>query len=585
MKKTGTILFLILFAVAVLAACGSQKAEPGQTGTAAAHVLPETSPQIVPSQEIEQAPVRIRVFQTSDIHGYLTDTSSGDESTFQYRLAFIAQIVNEARASGEYDDVLLLDGGDIYQGNPVSNLLMGNALRAALDAMDYDAVVLGNHEFDWGVTAWCVDPDATVPAYSLDGFSGDPDIPVLACNLYYAGTGQRVGFTRDYAIVEKAGRRIVLIGFIPDYHGSVLAERIAPYTIDGDLETFAARVREINAAEQPDVTVVLAHAEPRSIAKVLELADVQLVTGGHKHNGIYGISENGVPYIQANCNALGYASATIIVAPDGSVRVEDPLYTPITMNRKVLYDTAENAARLDRTVLSISHAAWEEVRDEMGEVLGYIDTPIRQRGLVSDNGATSAGNWITGLMLRAASSEGVVAAFYNSGGIRKSFEITGGDSQRILTAGDIYTIAPFSNTWLVYELTGAELAQQLINGFVDPDYGDQMSGLKFDYVNHGTKDDPDIEILRITLDNGTEVDIHDEKTLYRVCVSNYSATAAGSVFEHKTPLVPVAEAPIDNLTMILLLRQEARDNGGRISVDTGVRGTLVEESAALDDAA
>ena len=61
---------------------------------------------------------RIRVFETTDIHGYLMETSSGDERTFLYRLAYIAHLVNEAREDPAYDDVLLLDGGDTYQGTP-----------------------------------------------------------------------------------------------------------------------------------------------------------------------------------------------------------------------------------------------------------------------------------------------------------------------------------------------------------------------------------------------------------------------------------------------------------------------------------
>ena len=90
----------------------------------------------------EANPVKtIEVFETTDVHGYLVDTSSGNESTFQYRMAYIANAVNEARANAENDAVLLLDGGDIYQGTPVSNLTYGNALRAAYDAMGYDAVL------------------------------------------------------------------------------------------------------------------------------------------------------------------------------------------------------------------------------------------------------------------------------------------------------------------------------------------------------------------------------------------------------------------------------------------------------------
>ena len=523
--------------------------------------------------------VRIRVIETTDIHGYLVDTSSGSESTFQYRLAYIARIVNEARGSGEYDDVLLLDGGDAYQGAPVSNLLTGAAVRAAMDAMDYDAMVLGNHEFDWGVAAYCADPDGTVPAYELGEFSGDPDIPILAYNLYDAGSGERVGFTRDYAVVEKAGLRIALIGYIPDYSMDIIAEEIAPYTIDGDLSRLAARVAEINAAERPDITVVMAHAAPESVAAAMDPNEVDLVTGGHSHKGVYGAAENGVPYIQGGCNGQGYAAATFVVTDGGDVVVEDAMYTPVSGYGGELYDTPENADRLDGTILAISRAAWEAVSDEMSETLGYIDTPI-DRTKTGDNGSTTGGNWFTGLMLRETRSQGVVAAFYNSGGIRASLSLPAGDAAREITVGDVYAIAPFNNYWFVYEITGAELAQQLADGFRNPNYGDQMSGLTFTYIDRGGGPAPDIEIVSITLDDGTEVDVGDGETLYRVCTSNYSATLPGSVFEDKEPLFPETEAPIDNLAMIALLREEARDNEGYIAVDAGARGTCLNADAS-----
>ena len=513
---------------------------------------------------------RIAVFETSDIHGYLLDTSGGDADTFQYRLAYIAQIVNEARASDSYDDVLLLDGGDIYQGMPVSNMTLGAAMRAAFDAMDYDAVTLGNHEFDWGVSAYCADPDGTIPAYELGDYRGDPDIPILASNLYYAGTEDRVGFTRDYVIVEKAGARIALIGYVDDYTMTIMADQIAPYDIDGDLSAFAARVREINAAEKPDATVVLCHCTPVTVAEALSPEDADLVCGGHLHDGIYGVAGSGVTYIQANASAQGYASAVIVLGEDGSVRVESPMYTPITDNKEALYDTPENTAHLDSAVLDISHAAWDEISDEMSEVLGYIDTSIEKKGYLSDR-TTSGGNWITTLMLRETQNRGVVAAFFNMKGVRANLTIPEGETRGIFTVGDVYSLVPFNNTWLIFELSGAELAQQLLNGFINTDYGDQVSGLTYEYLNYGTEDEPDIEIISITLDEGTPVDIHDTETLYRVCTSNYNATLEGSVFQGKEPLVPEAEAPIDNLTVIDLLREEARDNEGYIAVDTSPR--------------
>lgn len=531
------------------------------------------------SGEASAEGTRIRVFETTDLHGYLMDTSSGSEDTFQYRLAYIAQLVSDARASDEFDDVLLLDGGDTYQGAPVSNLLTGAAVRAAMDAMDYDATVLGNHEFDWGVTAYCADPDGTVPAYDIGGFSGDPDIPILASNLYYAGTNDRVDFTKDYVIVEKAGFRIALIGYIPNYRADIMAEEIAPYSIDASLSVLAERVREIHAEEQPDVTVVMAHASPQAVAAALDPAEVDLVTGGHSHQGVYGVAENGIPFIQGACQGQGYATATIVVTEDGNVTVEDPLYTGITFNRGLLYDTPENAANLDDTVLAISHAAWTDVSDEMSEVLGYIDTPV-DGTKTGDNAATYAGNWFTGLMLRATEPYGAVAAFYNSGGIRTFLRIPSGETTRVLTAGDVYAIAPFSNYLYVYDITGAELAQQLKDGFRNGNYGDQMSGLTFTYEIDGAGRNAEITIVSITLDDGTAVDPTDDETLYRVCTSNYSATLDGSVFVDKEPVIPAAESPIDNLAMIDLLRAEARDNDGYIAVDTGVRGTCLNPEAS-----
>ena len=572
---------LCLLLAAVLLCCGAfgQRVE-SSAETPAPSAIPAVTEALISEESSADAPGQrtIRIFETSDIHGYLLDTTGGEEATFQYRLAYIAQVVNEARVDGQYDDVLLVDGGDIYQGMPVSNLSKGAAMIAALDAMDYDAVALGNHEFDWGVSEYCADADATLPAYRIGDFAGDPEIPVLAYDLYFADTQERVPFTRDYVIVEKAGLRVALIGYIPDYSYTIMQEKIAPYAIKEELSALSRRVKEINAAEQPDVTIVMAHAAPVEVAAALSPEDVDLVTGGHKHMGIYGVAESGVPYIQSDSHAKGYASATIVIDGDGTVRIEEPFYTSITKDEEALFDTPENADHLDPTVLTISHQAWDEICDEMEEVLGYIDTPLEKNGYVGSH-ETSGGNWYTGMMLRATASDGVVAAFYNRAGFRADITIPVGESRCDLTVGNVYAIAPFNNFWLIYELTGEELARQIENGYLQNNFGDQMSGLTYTYINHSTKDQPDIEVVSITLSDGTEVDIHDSQTLYRVCTSDFNATLTGSVFEGKEPLYPAAEAPLDNLTLIHFLRQEARDNEGYIAVDTSPRGTCIQGEA------
>lgn len=517
---------------------------------------------------------RILVIETTDIHGYIMDASSGKEETFQYRLAYIAHLVHEARASGEYDDVLLLDGGDLYQGTPFSNLTGGAAIRAALDVMDYDAIALGNHEFDWDVTEYAADQDGTIAPYVLGDYFGDAKTPILASNLYDSATGERVPFTQDYAIVEKAGLKIAIVGYIPNYRKSIMFEKIAPYTIDPDIDRLDALIQKVRDEEKPDALIILAHADPVDVAEAVDPSIVDLVAGGHSHKINADWASNGIPYIQGYYYGNGFASAVLVVAPNGEVTVEDVQYTSITDHKEWLYATEENAAHLDPEVMEISIATWTAVQEEMSEVLGYTDTPILK---VKEVGACSAGNWITGLMLRATQADGALMAFYNIGGIRTSLEIPEGQTTREITVYDMYTITPFANSLLLYDITGQELATLLQQGLNQPNYGDQMTGLTFTYTATGDSDTPRAEreftIKSITLDDGTVVDINDTETLYRVCTSNYNATMPDSVFEGKEPVIPLADAPIDNEEFIRLLREEK----GYIPVDTGARGIDVTE--------
>lgn len=545
--------------------------------------MPEVTPTDEPTGTSAVTPAvngarRILVIETTDIHGYLLDASSGEESTFEYRLAYIAKEADRARKSGEYDDVILLDGGDIYQGTPVSAMTEGAALRAAMESIRYDAVCLGNHEFDWDVTECAADASATMAAYRMGEYEGDPDIPVVASDLYDAATRQRVDFTKDYVILEKAGKRIAVVGYLPDYSASVMAAKIAPYRIKADTAKLAELIGKVRETEHPDALIVLVHGRPKQLAEELNPEDVNLVAGGHTHEIQAKTAENGIAYIQANCYAAGYASAVLCFDEAGAVKVEDVSYHDITEDPSKLYDTPENTASFDEDVLAISRAAWAAVNGEMSEVLGYIDTPIRKKS-VDDSPTTVAGNWVTGLMLEATRQYGAVAAFYNNGGIRKNLTLAKGEKKRPVTVYDIYTMAPFSNRLLIYELSGPELAQQIVNGLRTSNYGDQMSGLTFTYTVGGepdaTRRTKVYTVCSVTLSDGTEVDLTDGTKTYRVCVGDFNATQSGSVFSGKTPVIPEADSPAENESMIAALRREAAANDGLIPVDTSPRGTIV----------
>ncbi len=573
-RNLGAVLAVLLLALLVVGLVYAVKVayvdEPKMT-EGLTEVTDEAVPSSSETEEIKD--IRIRLFETSDIEGYIMDTSSGDPGTFQYRLAHIAKVVNDARGSEKFDDVILVDGGDIYQGAPVSNLTEGAVLRAALDIMGYDAVTLGNHDFDWDVKEYSTDSFATVPAYQVGDITGDPEVPVIAATLYSSNNHNRTLFTKDYVIVEKAGCRIALIGYIPDYSDDIMPSKIEPYELHGDLGEFSQRVKEINDTEKPDVTIVVAHEMPDTVANALNHDDVDLVCGAHVHDGICGVAESGIPYIHSDHQATGYASATIVIDKDRNVTVEDTAYTSIIDEPEVLYDNSGNSGSLDPEILHLSHTAWDSISEEINEALGYIDTSVERNGIISGP-STTGGNFVTGLMLESFKDEGVVAAFYNRDGVCTDFVVPEGEIFEI-SVGDIYTLCPFNNKLLVFELTGEELAQQIVNGFKDSNYGDQVSGLTYEYNNNGTEEAPDIEIVSITLSDGTKVDIHGTETKYKVVTTDYGASLQGSVFEGKEPLHSVLEAPVDNQTLIGLLRS-SRDRGTvHIPTDSGPRGTCL----------
>lgn len=526
----------------------------------------------------------IKVFETTDVHGYITDVSSYKEDTFEYRLAYFSKIVNDARNNDAYEDVLLLDTGDIYQGTPHSNLTYGAAMRAAYDQMDYDAVGLGNHEFDWDVKTYATDAKGTMAPYEIGSYKGDSDIPVLMSNLYYKDSGERVEFTQDYTIVDKGDYKVGIVGWADDYSADIKASQIAPYTIDDNREKLKELAEEVD--KKADIVVILAHSDPKSIAEEMDPEVVDLVAGGHTHKNVNGTADNGIDYMQGNCYAYGYSTAEIKVNPETKdVEVTTPEFKDISPkggDHSYLYYNNGNNTQLDSEVTKISQAAWDAVKGEMYEVLGKVDQSITRDFIDKTNGTSSiAGNWLADMMLAATKDQNTVVAFANRGGIRANLEMAEGASSRDITVADIYTISPFGNRILTFAITGQQMAQQLERALIglnpeigidtDAAYqasnlGDQFAGITATYkvVDGG------IKVLSIMTDDGQMIDVNDTTKTYNVCVNEYCATLDGSVFKGMTPLVAMDEAPVDNLSTIATLREHRDTEGLNIELDTTV---------------
>ncbi|MEG2440147.1 MAG: 5'-nucleotidase C-terminal domain-containing protein [Acetivibrio sp.] len=547
------------------------------------------------------------IVETSDVHGFLMDVSSGNKDTYQYRMAYISNLVNELRntyGATATGGALLLDGGDIYQGNPISNLASGAALRAAYDAMGYDAVGLGNHEFDWGIDA-VNDDDGTIKGYNLSGtVTGTGITPVVCGNIYEKGTENRIKYATDCAIVTKYLKgtdgtkkefEVAIFGYVDDYSKDVMAARFAGYEIKEEkLKEMEATAKALEAAGTIDASVLLVHAEAKVVAEKLNQGTaIDAVLGGHTHRSVDGKTANGVAYAQPKNQARAAAriDLTFTVENGKTVVAANALKTvDITKAGPDLYNTPNNT-KLDQKIVKISELAYNSVAPILTAELGSITTQITKDPIAGNKQSSTAGTWMTELMNKATGAD---VSITNAGGIRDEIKFTG--ESKMVTQGDIYNMAPFDNKLPTFEITYKAFLDIMNYGRTGAGYESTTPyGGKFlDFRIGGatvyyTNDVVDtIEIGdKVVYSNGVWKEKADTKMI--VCTNEFIATYTGDkTLGGESPFKALksreatngTDPVIDNLSFINALKKEAAANNGKLKVTTTptIIDRVVEES-------
>ena len=564
-------------------AIGCKKEEPAPTPSPA----PEPEP-VVDDDRPAPGDYLLPLIETTDLHGYVVDDDNG---TIHYRLAYIADKANDIRGkSGEIDNsrLLLLDGGDLYQGAAVSNLLGGWPVFAAIDKMDYDAVALGNHEFDWGFEN-TVDPDATVPDYEWSGQNCINEVPVLCANLYK--NGARVSATGDYIILEKtavntAGKtisvKIGVIGFAVNYASSIMSSKFTDegYTISENYSIANSIASELESTGQCDATILLIHGAADTAAGRLGSGSViDLVLGGHSHTIMSGSTTYGVPYLQGGRYGEHYAYADLKFNVDSESRetsfkeVVNQKILAIDTYRDIHTTPTQNSWELDPDVLAISEEAVAATSAQMNDVIGYI-TVGATSFTISGSGDRAAivSNWMCDILRRIGNAD---VAFVNSGGIRTYFSL-GGQSRLNITVSNVYELFPFSNTTYVYDITYGELLKVFEYSMTSQGQVlfSRMTGI--DCYYSGSK----IVSLKkngtVIYQNGTWTGDWQSRSVV-LAVSEYVATTQryDSATGLRNPLIEwnssqklLSNDLVDNENAVRVLREEAASSGGHLYIDT-----------------
>ncbi len=374
--------------------------------------------------------------------------------------AYLAGYVNRVRRTDS--TVFFFDAGDMFTGL-VSNLTKGEALMEMMRAMSYDALAIGNHEFDYG-------------ADNFERQMHRVPFPVLGANIFYKGTKNR--YSRPYVILERNGVRIGVIGIIgQDARSVALPSGITNLDFEDPAPAIAPIVRELRP--QVDLVVVVAHqgktgpqqtdaeAHPdlqRDFDEDIRLAGavpgIDVFVGGHAHRGIE------VPYVHPK-------TGTIIVQTYGYGTRLGYLKLllrggKIAAHSGELMKTWTDSIAPDSAVLAVVERYKRETAPRSGGPVLTVSRRIYRKY----NAESPLGNVIADAM-RAAT--GADIAFQNAGGIRA--DLPAG----LVTTGHVLDVLPFVNTTDTYRLTGTQVREVLEQSLTLERGMMQVSGLRVEY--------------------------------------------------------------------------------------------------------
>ena len=162
------------------------------------------------------------ILQTSDTHSRIEPISpeAADDYAGMGGAVRRSSFIKEIRS--KHPDVLLFDCGDISQGTPYYNLFQGEVEIKMMNLMKYDAMTIGNHEFDFGL-------DNMARLFRMANF------PVVCSNYDVTGTVLE-GLVKPYIILERSGVRIGVFGLAPRMEGLVQADKCEGIVYNNPIE-------------------------------------------------------------------------------------------------------------------------------------------------------------------------------------------------------------------------------------------------------------------------------------------------------------------------------------------------------------
>ncbi|MDD4193643.1 MAG: 5'-nucleotidase C-terminal domain-containing protein [Acholeplasmataceae bacterium] len=402
MKK---ITILILFILILISGCKPQEE------------LPEESPLTY-----------LDIYYLNDFHGAIEKDSPN------LGMAYIANYIEQKRLDNP-NGTILLAGGDMLQGSALSNYYEGKSTLSIMEEMNFDAMVAGNHEFDWGIDV------------VTKNFLGDSALsfPLLGANIFHKTTNDLVEGIDPYTIITRGDLKVGVIGIMGDgLESSIATSKVSAYSFERSLEMVKYYASYLRDDENVDYVIVLMH-DPGGINGQIDALTgsekVDIIFNAHDHQKNISRLSNGTLSVKSGAygQAIGHVRINVFTNQMTGVNItSDPLLN--TPNSAV--QTLIDGYKLETDEIFL--------------------TPIMNAGEYMTKEELTV--WVATLMRMRANAD---IAFHNTGGTRASI-----NQGEVINYAKIYEILPFDNVIKSAYIKGSEVKKMM------SDYGLRSSTLR-----------------------------------------------------------------------------------------------------------
>jgi len=378
-------------------------------------------------------------YEVSDFHGAVN--YSVDDKTIG--LAKMADYFSKKRANNP-GGMIVLSSGDMFQGSAESNLTYGYLVNYGMNIMGFEAMTLGNHEFDWGIDWLRKNSQLSVNDYK---------IPYLGANVFDKATGQLLDFLKPSTIIERNGYKVGIIGTLGDNSDkSIMKSLVAGLEFRSEVPIVTAEAQRLKNDEHCDVVVWSSHRDINDLANIgiTKASGIDAVFGGHTHNSeSKKVSE--IPYLETKNMGKGIAHARLSL--NKTSKAVDCVVCEVNSAPYAVEGLVDHPEV--QKVYNVYNQYLEPVKNE---VIGSTDGVLKDtEGLVNlcvETQAMAAQKWVDN---NQNGEWKIVGSVHNaSGGVRA--DINAGD----IHYGDVYKSFPFDNEVVIISFKGSDLKNRLL---------------------------------------------------------------------------------------------------------------------------